>query len=116
MRNLLAFLAAALIAFLGLGWYLGWYSFKPVSTAEGHKSFNIDINADKIKSDVAKGVQKGEEKIHDVLDKEKKGDDGAAVKTTGAEKASPTLKIAPPRIIFGAEEELRPSPPGQVPQ
>lgn len=104
MRNLLAFLAAALIAFLGLGWYLGWYSFKPVSTVGGHQSFNIDIDAGKIKKDIAKGVQNGEEKLQDVLDKEKKGDDGTAVKTMGPEKASPTLKIAPRIIINEAEE------------
>ena len=118
MRNTLAFLAAALIAFLGLGWYLGWYSFKPVSTAEGHKSFNIDINADKIKSDIAKGVQKGEEKLHDVMDKEKKPEDAGKKddkvkqtsgrnQTSGLNDTSELLRMVTPRVIICAEEELR---------
>lgn len=72
MRNMLAFLAAAVLVFLGLGWYLDWYSFKNLPTGTpGHQSFNIDINKDKITRDVEKGVQKGEEKVHEVIDKKK---------------------------------------------
>ena len=68
MRNMLAFVAAAVLVFLGLGWYLDWYSFKnlPTGTA-GHQSFTIDINKAKITSD----VEKGEEKIHEAIDKKK---------------------------------------------
>jgi hypothetical protein len=94
MRNLLAFLATALIAFLALGWYLGWYSFQRIpATAGGHQSFNIDINGSKIGSD----LQKGEDKIHNMLDKSKAGAAGT-VKTaaspesggsTGLETGSP---------------------------
>lgn len=70
MRNLLAFLATALLVFLGLGWYLDWYSFKSVPAgAPGLESFNIDINKDKINRDVAKGMQEGEEKLHQTMDK-----------------------------------------------
>jgi hypothetical protein len=76
MRNLLAFLAAALIAFIGLGWYLGWYSFQRAPTVAGHQGFNVDINATKIRQDLAKGVQQGEEKLQEVLDKNKS--DGTA--------------------------------------
>jgi hypothetical protein len=71
MRNLLAFLAAVLIAFLGLGWYLGWYSFQRVPTMTGHAGYNVDINSTKIRQDLAKGVQQGEEKLQEVLDKNK---------------------------------------------
>ena len=35
MRNLLAFLAALVIAFLGFGWYLGAYEGMPFADHEG---------------------------------------------------------------------------------
>ena len=43
MRNLLAFFAAALIVFAGLGYYLDWYKIDRVPTATGHQQLNIDI-------------------------------------------------------------------------
>jgi hypothetical protein len=67
MRNLLAFLAFLVMAFLGLGWYLGWYSFRTVPADAGHRGYTIDINAQKIETDVQKGVRSGEDKLHDVL-------------------------------------------------
>jgi hypothetical protein len=67
MRNLLAFLAFLVIAFLGLGWYLGWYSFRTVPADAGHRGYTIDINAQKIETDVQKGVRSGEQELHDVL-------------------------------------------------
>jgi len=112
MRNLLAFLAAALIAFIGLGWYLGWYSFQRTPTLAGHQVFNVDINATKIRQDLAKGVQKGEEKLQEVLDKNKT-DSTAAPKTadepTKTKDKSKPVSSAAPRVIIGAEEtEIRP--------
>lgn len=68
MRNLLAFLAATAIAFLGLGWYLDWYSFQSAPTDAG-RSFQIEFDSHKIGADVSKGVQKGGEKLHDLLEK-----------------------------------------------
>lgn len=114
MKNMLAFLAAVLIGFLGVGWYLGWYTFKPVSSSGGSHSFNVNIDSAKIKSDIAKGVQKGEEKLHDVLDRDKKADDGAAVKTGDSDKASPVLKI--PGRIFGGEGEAKPARDPRMPE
>ena len=72
MRNLLAFFAAALITFLGVGWYLDWYKIKKDPAPPGHHNVHIDINGAKIVDDVHKGVQKGEEKLQGVLDKDKK--------------------------------------------
>ena len=76
MRNLLALLGAALVTFLAVGWYLDWYHVtpKPGPTA-GHRSVQIDINSKKIEEDVNRGVHAGQEKLHDLIDKEK---DGAA--------------------------------------
>jgi hypothetical protein len=72
MRNLLAFLAAALVTFIGVGWYLDWYKIDKQPSSGGHQKVNIDINGGKIADDIHKGVQKGEEKLQDVVDKEKK--------------------------------------------
>jgi hypothetical protein len=80
MRNLLALVGAAVLTFAGVGWYLGWYSFHPTPSATpGHQGVNIDIDAQKIKSDVHKGEVKVEQAI-DHLAKEatSKGTQGVA--------------------------------------
>jgi hypothetical protein len=70
MRNLLAFLAAAVIGFLGLGWYLDWYKVSSVpSGTPGHQSYNIELDRTKITEDVEKGLEKGEAKVEGVLNK-----------------------------------------------
>ena len=98
MRNMLAFVAAAVLVFLGLGWYLDWYSFKnlPGSTP-GHQSFNIDINKDKITRD----VEKGEEKIHEVIEKKK------AEAAPSTKDAATALLKAAPKAVKKAKEEIR---------
>jgi hypothetical protein len=72
MRNLLAFLAAAVLTFLGVGWYLDWYHVKSSPADVGHHRVDIDINGDKIIKDVETGVQKGEQKLQNALEKDKK--------------------------------------------
>ena len=68
MKNLLAFLAAAVLVFVGVGWYLDWFHIRPAPAVAGHHSFNIDLNADKIQMD----VQQGGEKVVDAIEKAKK--------------------------------------------
>jgi hypothetical protein len=72
MRNLLAFLAAAVLTFLGVGWYLDWYHVKSSPASAGHHRVDIDINGEKIVDDVHKGVEKGEKKLQNALEKDKK--------------------------------------------
>lgn len=69
MRNLLAFVAAAVLTFLGVGWYLDWYRVKSSPADTGHHRMDIDINGEKIIQDVQKGVEKGEKKLQNALDK-----------------------------------------------
>jgi hypothetical protein len=77
MRNLLALLGFALVTFLVVGWYLDWYHVTPRAGATpGHRSVEIDINSKKIGEDVHRGVQAGEKKVQDLLDK-----DGKSVKS-----------------------------------
>ncbi len=66
MRNLLALVGAAILTFGGVGWYLGWYKLEPAtSSAPGHQSVTVDINAQKIKTDLDRGEQKAKEVIED---------------------------------------------------
>jgi hypothetical protein len=59
MRNILALVGAATVAFLAVGWYLGWYQVSSTPSAHGPQSVQVDINPGKITDDVKKGVEKG---------------------------------------------------------
>lgn len=114
MRNLLAFLAAAAIAFLGLGWYLGWYAVQPTLTAPGRQSYTIDINSKKIKEDVQRGVRKSGDALEDWFEKSPVEE---AVKEVEKKLQSPEpvkTKIgaaAPFRIVGDQEETEQPKKP-----
>ncbi len=88
MRNLLAFLAAALLAFAGIGWYLGWYSVQKTPAAPGHQSVSIDID----KSKIGKDIEKGEEKIHEVLEKSTKSDGSKSPEPSKTDPPKSALK------------------------
>jgi hypothetical protein len=65
MRNLLAFLAALILTFLGLGYYLDWYRLGTKPASAGHREVTIDINTVKI----GKDLEKAEEGVkHKVVD------------------------------------------------
>ena len=72
MRNLLALLAAAALTFAGMGWYLGWYTVEHSPAPSGHRAVHIDIDGQKMSSD----IRKGEEKLQEALDKNLKEDTG----------------------------------------
>jgi hypothetical protein len=59
MRNVLALVGAATVAFLGLGWYLGWYQVSSIPSPGGKQAVTVDINPTKITDDVKRGVEKG---------------------------------------------------------
>ena len=88
MRNLLAFVGAAVVTFAVVGWYLDWYKVKSEPVSAGHQSVNIDLNRVKIADDVHNGIQKGEETLHGVLEKEGQ-DKQAATGPTGTGKTLP---------------------------
>lgn len=70
MRNLLALAGLTALLFFGLGWYLGWYKIQNTSAPDGHHHIQIDVDTNKVKSD----VNKGENKIHEILtDKQENG-------------------------------------------
>ena len=69
MRNLLALIGFALVAFLVAGWYLDWYHITPKATATpGQQGEEIIINKKKIRDDVDRGIKVGGEKLHGLMD------------------------------------------------
>jgi len=99
MRNLLAFAAALVLAFAGIGWYRGWYKVESEPTSPGHQSVNIDFNRDKIVEDGAQGVKKVEEKLQKVLNQKS---DGAAADDQKA-NIKGAISLSPPQP--GAKQE-----------
>ncbi len=72
MRNLLALLAAAALTFAGLGWYLGWYTVEHSPAAAGHRAVHIDLDGQKMTTDIRKGEAKLQEAIDQNLKEEPK--------------------------------------------
>lgn len=63
MRNLLALVGLAVVVFLGLGWYLGWYSFVLTPGSDGGYQFQGVVKSKKIGED----VQQAREKVGKIL-------------------------------------------------
>src|SRR5713101_5766792 len=57
MRNLLALAAAAVLAFVVVGYFLGWYQVQTVKTGTGSE-YKVDVNSPKISEDLNKGKEK----------------------------------------------------------
>ena len=68
MKNLLAFVAAAVLMFVGVGYYLDWFQVFNGPAASGHHVFSVDLDEGKIRAD----VQKGEAKVADAIEKARK--------------------------------------------
>jgi hypothetical protein len=68
MRNLLALFATAVLTFAGVGWYLGWYRVQSKPAADGHRAYNVDVDAKKIGED----LHRGGERLQEALDKKSK--------------------------------------------
>jgi hypothetical protein len=62
MRNLLALAAAAVLAFVVVGWFRGWYQISSKPSATG-REYDVNFNSPKISQD----LEKGEEKVRDLL-------------------------------------------------
>jgi hypothetical protein len=72
MRNLLALIGAALVAFVGAGWYLGWYQVDSTGTGAQRK-VSIEVDGQKISSD----LEKGSTRVQQALDSKLKSSDDA---------------------------------------
>jgi len=103
MRNLLAFLAAATLTVVGVGWYLGWYRVSSAPGDAGRRSINIELNTTKIDAD----LRKGENKIHQALEKGHSGNDTApAGGQESSEKATVPVPVEGRQPLSGARPKL----------
>jgi hypothetical protein len=64
MRNLLALLAFAVLAFAGAGWYLDWYKVERTPAPDGRRAYNVEVDTSKIRQD----VERGTERLHDAME------------------------------------------------
>ncbi|MEY4191656.1 MAG: hypothetical protein RIR17_2392 [Planctomycetota bacterium] len=72
MRNLLAFAAFCVLAFVTIGYFQGWYMVKANISTDGNRNVNIDFNTKKITADIGKGTEFVQEKIKTLEENEKK--------------------------------------------
>ena len=105
MRNLLALGGAALLIFLGLGWYLDWYRLKSTPGEDGHRNINIDLNTNKITED----LNKAREKARDLLATKEQAPT-AAIPNQPVTPGNPT-SYRPP-----SENTATPTPPSSGPR
>jgi hypothetical protein len=85
---MLALFGAALLTVVGAGWYLGWYKVRSQpASVPGQRSVHIDINTNKIEKD----LQKGEQRLQEMLDKKT-----AEAKQTGEGLTLPSPATASP--------------------
>jgi hypothetical protein len=85
MKNLLALAAAGLIAFVVVGWFLGWYHVEKTGN-----ELKVDFNTPKITED----INKGKTKLEGILTKQPST-------TNPAQTPSPTPPpITPPRVTI----------------
>jgi hypothetical protein len=111
MRSLFAFLGAALVAFLVLGWFLDWYKISSTPTDSGRRQVNFDLNIPKIGED----FKKGEQKAIQVIEKVSKKAPVASPDTPKAESKSEAGKPAASQHKSAEEEGIRILPPESSP-
>jgi len=103
MRNLLAFLGAAVLVFFGVGLYLGWYHiYRGPTSTPGHSRIEFDINQDKISSDVKQGT----DKIKDAIDKAT-NDPNAATTPATPPDSKPSSSAATTNKVDAAKNLIR---------
>jgi len=70
MRSLIKLLVVLVICFVGIGFYLGWFSLShsnPNPDTDGNKvNVNVSVDKDKMKSDVKKAKEKVKEEIKEL--------------------------------------------------
>jgi hypothetical protein len=106
---MLALIGLVVVLFLGLGWYLDWYSFRPATiTDPSRKTYTIDINTKKITDDVGNKIHEGEERLHDFFDNET----NRAGVPADKKPAPGGTQVTPSRTGVGETETAEPKFPG----
>ena len=71
MRNMLAFFAAVVLTVAGVGFYLDWFNIHRTPSPDGHPSFTLDVNTDKISEDFHKAEEKLQKRLSERAEKHK---------------------------------------------
>ncbi len=108
MRNLLALVGAVVVLFVGLGWYLGWYSFVLAPGAEGKQRLQVDIDTRKITEDAKKAGQAA----NNVFQAATKDDSKGAATPPPADFVGPPV---PDDLSARQEKAKQQTPPLQFP-
>ena len=109
-KNLLALLGLALVAFVGAGYYLGWYSIGVQADSQGQQEINLKVNATKVEGDVTQA----EHKLANNLQSH------GVVTSSGAPGVAPTLPPLPaqqplPGMPPSVPDRSAPSNPPSIP-
>ena len=80
MRNLLALVAVVVLTLAGVGYYRSWYNVQ-----SNPSDVHITINKDRVTED----VRKGEEKVHEALEKGQAPQTGKPVESTKSDSSKP---------------------------
>jgi hypothetical protein len=64
MRNILALIGLAVVSFLAVGWYRGWYQVQAQPGSPGQRRIQVDLNSDKISGDFQAGTERVGELIN----------------------------------------------------
>ena len=102
MRNLLALAAAAVLTFVVVGWFRGWYQISSKSSSTG-REYDVNFNSPKIGQD----LEKGEEKVRDMLKNK--------IKQTSSQTQPPN-DPAHQTVVPGGGPASQHPPEGSVPQ
>jgi len=110
IKNLLALVGLVVVAFVGAGWYFGWYKIGDQKDAQGHRQLSIQVDP----SQVAKDLKKIESEVVDSIDKTK-----AAVAPTEPPPPATTytLPAVPlPAVEIQVHPQTPPLPPPSPPK
>jgi hypothetical protein len=113
MKNTLAFAAAATLVLIGTGWYLGWYTVKTTKNVDGTEHVDVDVDSNKVRADVNKGIKKGEKIVHEIEDQSSAPKGSGSASSSSAEP-EPLDSINPPKVSLPPRFQL-PNPPAVPP-
>ena len=69
MRKFVTLLIVLVICLIGIGFYLGWFSFSRSNPAPEGSKVNVSVDKEKIKSDVSKAEEKVKEEVKKLEEK-----------------------------------------------
>jgi hypothetical protein len=87
MRNILAFLGALVVTLLVVGWYENWFQVRTTSGTGGTRNITIDIDSNKVTSD----IEETEHKIETFVEEEAKKAKAGQPSAQPAKDKAPTI-------------------------